>query len=354
LKITFVSPPPNLSGGIRVIAKYADLFTEMGHEVTVVARVPPKPTLKAAVKKLIKGGVRERGENHYDGLKAKLTLVETEMPLTDEEIPDGDVVIATWWETAYMVAALSPSKGRKYYFVQHHEVHDPRLSHFSAGSYYLPLKKIAVSNWLISIMRDVYADHDVDLVLNAVDRDLFYAPLRDKQPRPTVCMMYSGKAFKGTDTILEAIRLARQSIPDLHVVVFGTQRPDPRLPLPSGATFHFSPPQASLRDIYASSDLYLFGSRVEGFGLPVLEAMACGCPVVATRAGCAPDFIEPGKSGYVVDVDDPKAMANALVDVLRAGNSPWRAMSLAAFQTVEGYGWKDAAERFLACLNKRA
>ncbi|SHM62072.1 Glycosyltransferase involved in cell wall bisynthesis [Roseovarius litoreus] len=351
MKITFVSPAPNLSGGIRVIAIYADLLTEMGHDVTVVARVPPRPGAKAVAKGLIKGRLpRKRGASHYDGLKARLHLVETDMPLTDKDIPDGDAVIATLWETAYMVAGLSDAKGRKFYFVQHHEVHSPNLSHFSAGSYYLPLKKIAVSGWLVSAMRDLYGDHDVSLVPNAVDPSLFFAASRDKRTRPTVSMMYSKTSFKGTDTSLKAVNLARQVLPDIHLLAFGSQRPSPDLPLPPDTTFYFSPPQTSLRDIYAASDLYLFGSRFEGFGLPVLEAMACRCPVVATRAGCAPDFILHGKSGYLVDVDDPESMAEAIVDVLCLDNCAWKAMSLAAFQAVEGYQWTDAAKRFLACL----
>lgn len=351
MKITFVSPAPNLSGGIRVIAIYADLLTEMGHDVTVVARVPPRPGARAIAKGFIKGRFpRKRGAGHYDGLKARLRLVETDMPLTDRDIPDGDAVIATWWETAYMVAGLSNAKGRKFYFVQHHEVHDPRRAHLAAGSYHLPLKMITISNWLVSVLRDLYGATGIALVPNAVDRSMFFAAPRDKNPRPTVSMMYSSKSFKGTDTSFEALRLARQTLPDLHLIAFGTERPAPGLPLPPDTTYHLSPAQTSLRDIYAASDLYLFGSRVEGFGLPVLEAMACRCPIIATRAGCAPDFVVPGKSGYLVDVDDPEAMAVAIIDILRRDNDAWRAMSLAAVQSIEGYAWKDAAERFLTCL----
>lgn len=353
MKITFVSPAPNLSGGIRVIAIYADLLTEMGHDVTVVAQVPPRPGAKAVAKGLIQGRLpAPRGVGHYDGLKARLRLVETDMPLTDKDIPDGDVVIATWWETAYIVAGLSDAKGRKFYFIQHHEVHDPRRAHLAAGSYHLPLKKITISNWLVSVLRDLYGATDIALVPNAVDRSMFFAAPRDKNPRPTASLMYSGKAFKGTDTSLEALRLARQTLPDLHLVAFGTERPAPGLPLPPDTTYHLSPPQASLRDIYAASDLYLFGSRVEGFGLPVLEAMACGCPVVATHAGCAPDFVVPGKSGHLVDADDPQAMAEAILDILHLDSASWRAMSLAAVQSVEGYDWTDAAERLLAGLSE--
>ena len=42
--------------------------------------------------------------------------------MTDVDVPDGDLIIATWWETAEWVNALSPNKGAKVYFIQHHEI----------------------------------------------------------------------------------------------------------------------------------------------------------------------------------------------------------------------------------------
>jgi glycosyltransferase involved in cell wall biosynthesis len=54
----------------------------------------------------------------------------------------------------------------------------------------------------------------------------------------------------------------------------------------------------STKNVYADCDVWLFASFSEGFGLPIIEAMACRCPVVATRAGCAPDVIKEGVNGY--------------------------------------------------------
>ncbi len=186
------------------------------------------------------------------------------------------------------MAGLPPAKGRKFYFVQHHELHLPQMRHFAAGSYRLPLRKIAIAGWLADVMRDSYGDGDVVVVPNSVEPELFHAPPRQRQATPTVGLMYATKPFKGLDTTLEAIRIASARHPGLKVVAFGNEPLSRTLPLRAGSRFFHNPPQAQLREIYAMCDVFAAGSRSEGFGLPILEAMACRCPVVATRTGCAP------------------------------------------------------------------
>jgi glycosyltransferase involved in cell wall biosynthesis len=162
--------------------------------------------------------------------------------------------------------------------------------------------------------------------------------------------MYSTTPFKGVDLALAAIARARRRHPDLRVMAFGREDPRPSLPLPEGARFVRAPAQDSLRDLYAQCDVFLMGSRSEGFGLPVLEAMACRTPVVATRTGCAPDVIAEGVNGFTVPVGDDAAFGDRIADLLDRDPEAWRAMSDAALARVEGYSWADAARRFEAAL----
>ncbi len=61
------------------------------------------------------------------------------------------------------------------------------------------------------------------------------------------------------------------------------------------------------------ADVFLFPSWYEGWGLAVIEAMACGMPVIATAVGCVPMLVEDGKSGYVVAQDDAAAIARHIM-----------------------------------------
>ena len=354
MRITFVSPPPNLSGGCRVISIYASRLQALGHEVVVVAPRPQPPNLQQRARALLRGRWPRGGtpRSHFDGMTARLHLVDHPAPVTADDLPDADVVIATFWDTAFVVAGLPPPKGRQVYFVQHHETHLPRWNHLISGSYRLPLRKITIAGWLADVMRDIYGDAEVTVVPNAVDQTLFHAPPRARQPVPTVGLMYSTKRFKGVDTSLDAIRIARARHPGLKVVAFGKEPVTGALPLPDGSSFVLKPAQSKLRGVYASCDVFLAGSRTEGFGLPILEAMACRCPVIATRTGCAPDVIEDGVNGYVVDVGDAAAMGARLADILGNDAAQWQAMSDAAVARVSSYSWDDATRLFEQALLK--
>jgi glycosyltransferase involved in cell wall biosynthesis len=348
LKITFVSPVPDLSGGVRVIAIHAAALHRRGHDVTIVAPARPAPSRRERIKSVLRGQWRPDPveASHYDDTPAELRLITHGGPITAEDVPDADVVIATWWETAFMVVHFPASKGRKFYFVQHHEVNRNLPRHLSGGSYFLPLRKIAVASWIVDTMRELYGDDDVALVPNSVDTESFSAPLRGRQPRPTVGLIYYPTHFKGLDTSLEAIEIARRRHPDLQVVAFGTVPPTPDLPLPEGSTFHLLPAQDRIPRIYASCDVWIVGSRQEGFGLPTLEAMACRTPVVATRTGAAPDWIEDGRNGFLADVEDAPALGARVADVLALDDAAWLAMSQAALDSTRRYTWAEATELF--------
>lgn len=354
MRITFICPPPNKSGGNRVVAIYARRLLDRGHDVRMVARSRMPPTLRGKLRSLVRG-VRPRHVmpgNHYDLMNLDYSLVSRSGPLRDADVPDGDVVIATWWETARDVAGLSPAKGRKVYFVQHHEVLWPHHREAAAASYRLPLKKIAIAPWLVDVMAETYGDRDVDLVENSVDLALFDAPPRGRAARPTVGLVYSRAAYKGLEVAREALLTLRERVPGLAVVAFGTKPMRPDDPLAAFTEFHHDPPQASLRGIYARCDVFLCASHSEGFGLPILEAMACRCPVVSTDVGVARSAIEPGVSGHVVPPGDAEGLVRGLEAVLALDDAAWRRASEAAYRHTHAYSWDDATDRFEAALRR--
>ncbi|MEM9844087.1 MAG: glycosyltransferase family 4 protein [Pseudomonadota bacterium] len=349
MKITFVVPMLSLHGGHRVIAIYAQKLRSFGHDVTIVTNKPEVATGLRRIKGVVTG--RENPEakradsTYYRPIMDKLIELPKKGPIDPDLIPDADVIVATWWRTAFSVAALPQNKGKQFYFIQHHEVHDHLPWDISRGSYFLPLRKIVISDWLAEKMAGQYDDPNVVKIENSVDTDLFHAEPRERNTVPRVGFLYAKTHFKGVDITLRAIELARQKFPDLEVIAFGTEDPAAPLSLPKLAKFHKSPAQDQLRALYASCDVWLCGSRLEGFHLPPLEAMACRCPVVSTRVGGATEIVTEGVNGHIVDVEDAEALAQRLTQVLQKSPTEWRAMSDAAHARAISYSWDDAARK---------
>ncbi|MGQ4650681.1 glycosyltransferase [Lyngbya aestuarii] len=355
MKITFVLPHASMAGGVRVVAIYAEHLKRRGHEVCVVSTPRTPLKVKEKFKSLLKGNGwptdPKPGPSHLDNVDVPHKIIDHLPPVVENDLPDADLVVATWWTTAEWVASLSEAKGAKAYFIQHHEVFDYLPKDRVEATYSLPLHKITISKWLLDLMQNRYGDSHVSLIPNSVDTKQFYAPPRGKQSMPTVGMLYSPIYWKGCDISLKAFALAAQEIPNLRLVAFGNNSPSPDLPLPKGTEYVQQPQQNRIKDIYASCDVWLCGSRSEGFHLPPLEAMACRCPVLSTQVGGPVDIIENGVNGYLVPIEDHNALAKHLVKVLSLSDAEWQAMSNAAYATATRYTWDDATDLFEAALH---
>jgi glycosyltransferase involved in cell wall biosynthesis len=359
VRITLVLPHAGLSGGIRVLAEHAKRLAARGHHVVAVSQPLVGPGVRDYARALLKGQEwprREAPGSHFDGLSVEHTVLERNRPVTDADLPDADVVVATWWETAEWVGRLSRRKGAKAYFIQGDETSwapDDGLRERVRVTWRQPFRRMVVASWLAEVLAAAGAEGPVTVVANAVDSELFNSPPRSKRPTPTVGMVYSPMPLKGCDVAAGAVRIARESIPDLHMVSFGTSQPTPEAPLPDKTDYTCRPDQDQIPRLYASCDAWLFPSRREGFGLPILEAMGCRTPVIAARAGAAPQLLKGG-GGVLVGPDHPRAMAAAIVRIAQMPEPEWRAMSEAARTTSSAYTWDDASTIFERVLIETA
>lgn len=120
-------------------------------------------------------------------------------------------------------------------------------------------------------------------------------------------------ARKDPGSLLEAWRVARGSLPALKLVVAG--EPGKQAPKSmEGAVQTGRVDDDWLADLYSAAGCLVFPSRYEGFGLPCLEAMACGCPVAAFRNSSIPEVVD--EAGLLVDDGDASALGNAAVQML--------------------------------------
>lgn len=121
------------------------------------------------------------------------------------------------------------------------------------------------------------------------------------------------------------------------------------LDLRGQVTFLGTIPHRELVDRYRRAAVFCLPSRQEGFGIVFLEAMACGKPVVAGRAGAAPETVAEGETGWLVDPGDSEALAGAVAGLL-ADPGRRHAMGRAGRRRVEQYRAERVAASFLTTV----
>lgn len=344
MKITFLHPTVNLSGGIRVAAIHAAGLAARGHEVRHISVTPRQPGWVAQAKSVLRG----RGPIPWSGAPRASHLDDTDVPHTvlptptiaPDQVPDGDVVVATWWETAEWLAALPASKGAKVHLIQDYEMFDHLPRARVEAVYRLPVHRVAVSNYIRRMLEQHHGAEGVDLVPNAVDLDHFTAPPRARSDGLCVGAVYTERPRKNLALAIAVLEAAKVRLPHLRAVVFGTQDIADFLPLPDWVDYHKDPAQRAIPGLYAQADLWLFTSESEGFGLPLLEAMACRTPVLATAAGAAPDLID-GRNGEVLPAE-VDAFVAALERFDAMPDAEWQRYSQAAMRTAQRYTWDMA------------
>ena len=129
---------------------------------------------------------------------------------------------------------------------------------------------------------------------------------------------------KGIDTVLQAMTRLRDQYPDLRYAVVGDGEHQEALAaearllgMADRVRFLTGVPDRDLPALYSLAEVYLGVSRlmeqrVEGFGISLCEASACGVPVVAGRSGGIPEAVRDGETGIIVDAESAAAVAAAL------------------------------------------
>ena len=136
--------------------------------------------------------------------------------------------------------------------------------------------------------------------------------------RPLTLINTGGLSLrKGSPYLLEAFRLIRQKHPTARLILTQVVRDDMRDVLSKYRDLPIdwtpSVPHPALAELLRRADIFILPSLEEGLARTVLEAIACGLPVVVTPNTGSNDFVQPGLSGEVVPIRDPQAIADAVL-----------------------------------------
>lgn len=180
-------------------------------------------------------------------------------------------------------------------------------------------------------------------------------PIAQLQGQPYIMYIGRPQPHKNLQRLIEAFKVLQASYPDLKLVLAGkkdllyTRYADmvQRESIPN-VFFTGFVSEGQLRWLYENCQAYVFPSLSEGFGLPALEAMVHGAPVVSSNATCLPEVY--GDAAHYFDPLDVQDMAAKISEVL---NTPDLRQDLIhkGRERAAGYSWRRMAEQTLAVYN---
>ncbi|GAB4197498.1 MAG: glycosyltransferase family 1 protein [Roseiflexaceae bacterium] len=161
-------------------------------------------------------------------------------------------------------------------------------------------------------------------------------------------------ALKNPAVLVRAWRRLPQELRDSHRIVFFSRQPDP-LPVVREAASEgialllLRPPREDLIALYSAAEAFVFPSWIEGFGIPILEAMTCGAPVIASDRGAIPEVT--GDAALLIDAEDDAGLAAHLTRVLA---QPAEAQRLRerGFARAAQFSWDQTAQRIMECYER--
>ncbi len=315
LKINILVSGIFKSGGMKIIFEYCNRMTNLGHDVIVyyptidynfyngkVNNVMNVKHLFWGVKKFLKR--RDCEDISYSrNFKIKQVFL-----LNNSFIRDADVSIATIWHTASSLKDLKASKGKKFYFVQDYEIWNSDETEVNR-SYNLGIPIITTTKYLHDLLKTKFGV-DSEIVPYGFDFQL-YNNISKRYDSDKKCVTFVDYRLekKNVKSTIVACEMLKRSFDNLRFVSFGLDKYNE---LPEYVEFIKDPEEEKIRDIYFATDIFIFSSKTEGFGMPIAEAMASKCAVVSTMVGFLPEYATNFEDVIYTDPENPETIFNAV------------------------------------------
>jgi glycosyltransferase involved in cell wall biosynthesis len=205
-------------------------------------------------------------------------------------------------------------------------------------------------------------DDRVTVVYPGVDLQRF-APAarreRSERARPYVLCVAGKDPAKNVEALIEAFARLPPMVRDGYDLVLAgdvRKRAGPadlvnRLDLTDRVQFPGPVSDERLLHLYRQARLFVFPSRYEGFGLPVLEAMACGCPVISSNASSLPEVV--GDAGVLVEPDDVEGLSRELLSLL-SDECRCEELRKRGLVRARQFSWDETARRMIEVYRKVA
>jgi Glycosyltransferase len=306
MKINFLLPcfGTRPLGGFRIVYQYANKLVDKGHKISIIYASGKENKFLFLAMRLVILFIKDVFPLHKSIRKLYV------FKLNNNTIPSADITIATACTTAVALNSCSESKGKRIYLIQGYETWSTPRDILNETWRYKNMKKIVISKYLKTIGENL-GIFDTTYIPNSIDCSLFRLTKNIAYRKYNVAMMYSDQEIKGSKYGLQAVEILKKKYPDFKVIFFGVKSRDKEIP--KWIDYIKNPSQEFLvNDIYNNSSIYLCSSISEGWGLPPMEAMACGAAVVTTRNGGVDDFCVNGETALMCEVKKTEQMVECI------------------------------------------
>jgi glycosyltransferase involved in cell wall biosynthesis len=299
IHIVYVLTHVGICGGVKIILEQANRLTRLGMNVSLVCHYP-MPT--------------------WYPIEANYIEVPFDVELSTG-ISDCDVIVATYWD--HIQSCVDKKIAPVIYFEQgdfhlfDYENMDKNLKQFIYQQYQLPQFIFTVTKKAADLIKKVY-NRDSSVIHNAVDTGIFNNMVDNscEDDVPYILMMGDARIkFKGLDQIIEAYKKVRTKQRDIQLYWITPSNP-PSDYAKEVDKYFVNPSQHEISELYRGALLYVSASHYESFSLPVLEAMACGCPVVTTGNSGVLEYAEDNANVLITNIGDSQDIYKKILKVL--------------------------------------
>lgn len=306
LCITYVLPHKNLTGGLKMLISQMEWLKKRGHTV--------------------QGILRSNNSNSsifHEHMQIEIDK-EIHIDWNESYVPyvlGSDVVVAGWWQ---QIAELQYAMLPTLYWEQGHEclfgdmpfpLSDvTAIRNHMHASYRGNIFLFAVSDFVARVLWEKF-DRKAPVITNGIDLTTFYPTKKEKNGNNILVVGNPYLKFKGAEVAIEALEhVQRKGIPfqvkwvmpyymDLKSSLFSIE-------------YVMNPDRTELAKQFREADVLLFPSYYEGFGLPPLEAMASGTPVICTKCGGVEMYAKHLHNALLYEPRDIEGLGSGIIEVL--------------------------------------
>lgn len=310
MKLAFPMFGSGRTGGNKVIFKLANESIRRGHEVSLLSsrQIEPPPDTLAKIEQIALFPVP------VVPYLAPTIVSSASFPYA-KKLRGFDAIVANYGPTCLAAKLVGGENVKRYYLVQHDETSFfsrltleywvTRLSYtaFEEGRIFV------VSRWLQDMIRK-RCGHGSVIVPPGIDHDTYYPRSRGSHSGKRVLVLSRSEGWRGLQIFLDAMESVRKEVKDVKIVAAGHSGSSLRTSCP---VEYVRPSDDELANLYASSDVFVLPSFLEGLPVPPLEAMACGGAVVLTDCMGTRDYAVDRENCLMVPSKDSDSLADAIL-----------------------------------------